>query len=184
MWLPLDIDPENCDFKDVDRVLRVLDDYALSKLGVVEREPKMRQIVFIQRQVRTFLRTTRLVRCVRDGMKMIRAVKAMQRFADRAPYQAFFMKFERVFRKQIELDRAKRAKQQRRQAKIDAGEAVSDTSSVKEKKRIEKAKLMEEIFKKHVHEPIVKTQKLESEKARASDAEEKRDGSFVTTPSS
>ena len=28
-WLPIDIDPENCDFRDVDRVLKVLDEYAL-----------------------------------------------------------------------------------------------------------------------------------------------------------
>lgn len=32
-WLPIDIDPENCDFTDVDRVLKVLDDFALSKLA-------------------------------------------------------------------------------------------------------------------------------------------------------
>ena len=28
-WLPIDIDPDNCDFRDVDRVLKVLDEYAL-----------------------------------------------------------------------------------------------------------------------------------------------------------
>lgn len=38
-WLPIDIDPDNCDFKDVDRVLKVLDDYALKKLGVLENVP-------------------------------------------------------------------------------------------------------------------------------------------------
>lgn len=38
-WLPIDIDPDNCDFKDVDRVLKVLDDYALKKLGVLENQP-------------------------------------------------------------------------------------------------------------------------------------------------
>ena len=86
-WLPIDIDPENCDFKDVERVLKVLDDYALEKLGVLEGTPHMRQIVLIQRFVRYFLRTTRLVRCVRDGCKLIRAVKAMERFRARAPYQ-------------------------------------------------------------------------------------------------
>ena len=32
-WLPVFIDPENADFKDVGIVLKVLDDYALRKLA-------------------------------------------------------------------------------------------------------------------------------------------------------
>jgi len=35
-WLPLNIDPETANFKDVDRVLKVLDDYALKKLALYE----------------------------------------------------------------------------------------------------------------------------------------------------
>ena len=46
-WLPIDIDPENCDFRDVDRVLKVLDEYALEKLGVLENEPLLPQAVII-----------------------------------------------------------------------------------------------------------------------------------------
>ena len=46
-WLPIDIDPDNCDFKDVDRVLKVLDEYALSKLGKLENQPNLPQVVII-----------------------------------------------------------------------------------------------------------------------------------------
>ena len=84
-WLPIDIDPERCDFRDVDRVLKVLDDYALSKLGVLENVPHLPQIVIIQRAIKGFLIRTRLTRCVRDCIKFIKAMKALQRFADRAP---------------------------------------------------------------------------------------------------
>ena len=35
-WLPLNIDPETANFSDVDRVLKVLDDYALEKLADFE----------------------------------------------------------------------------------------------------------------------------------------------------
>ena len=48
-WLPLDIDPDNCDFKDVGRVLKVLDDYSLRKLAKYEGEPLLPEIITIQR---------------------------------------------------------------------------------------------------------------------------------------
>lgn len=59
-WLPIDIDPENCNFSDVDRVLKVLDDYALQKMAILHKQPKLPQAVLIQRFVRTYLRTTRV----------------------------------------------------------------------------------------------------------------------------
>ena len=46
-WLPLDIDPEKANFDDVARVLKVLDDYALTKLAVMEDEPLLPQIIRI-----------------------------------------------------------------------------------------------------------------------------------------
>ena len=36
-WLPIDLDPENCSFSDVDRVLKVLDEYALQKMAIVNK---------------------------------------------------------------------------------------------------------------------------------------------------
>ena len=46
-WLPLDIDPENCNFSDVDRVLKVLDDYAIKKLSQIEDEPNLPAVIRI-----------------------------------------------------------------------------------------------------------------------------------------
>ena len=46
-WLPLDIDPENCNFSDVERVLKVLDDYAIKKLSKIEEEPNLPAIIKI-----------------------------------------------------------------------------------------------------------------------------------------
>lgn len=101
-WLPIDIDPENCDFRDVDRVLKVLDDYALQKLGVLENVPHLPQIVIIQRAIRGFLIRTRLARCVRDGIKFIKAMGALQKFADRAPQKTFFYKYDCIHGEEIE----------------------------------------------------------------------------------
>ena len=55
----------------------MLDEYALQKLGKLENEPLLPQVVIIQRAIRSYLIRTRLTRCVRDGIKMVRAVKAM-----------------------------------------------------------------------------------------------------------
>ena len=41
------IDPENCSFSDVDRVLKVLDDYALQKMAILHDEPTLPQAVMI-----------------------------------------------------------------------------------------------------------------------------------------
>ena len=79
-WLPLNLDLEKACFDDVSRILRVLDDYALKKLANFEKEPLLPQVIRIQRAIRTFLVRTRLHRCVRDGIKFIRAMKAMSRF--------------------------------------------------------------------------------------------------------
>lgn len=65
-WLPLNIDPETANFSDVGRVLKVLDEYALEKLATYEDEPLLPNIVKIQRKIRSYLRTTRLQRAVRD----------------------------------------------------------------------------------------------------------------------
>jgi len=46
-WLPIDIDPENCDFKDVDKVLKVLNDFAIRKLGKLENQPLLLQVITI-----------------------------------------------------------------------------------------------------------------------------------------
>ena len=35
-WLPLNINPDTANFEDVGRVLKVLDDYALKKLAIME----------------------------------------------------------------------------------------------------------------------------------------------------
>lgn len=95
-----------------------------------------------------------MARCVRDCVKLIRGMKAIQRFADRAPFQKFLVNFDRIHGNQMMIDRVERQKEREfkermedRQRRIDAGEAVSDTSSQKEAKRIEKEKLMEKIRK-------------------------------------
>ena len=84
-WLPLDIDPEKANFSDVGRVLKVLDDYALKKLAILEDEPLLPYIIRIQRAFRSFLVQTRLRRCVRDGLKFIRMIKNLADFEYRAP---------------------------------------------------------------------------------------------------
>ena len=78
----------------MDRVLKVLDDYALQKLGVIENVPHLPQIVIIQRAIKGYLARTRLTRCVRDGLKFIRAMRVMQKLADRAPQANFFYKYD------------------------------------------------------------------------------------------
>ena len=77
--------------------MKVLDEYALTKLGMLENEPLLPQVVIIQRAIRSYLIRTRLTRCVRDGMKMIKAVKAMQRYADQVPYQHFLSKYDEMY---------------------------------------------------------------------------------------
>ena len=84
-WLPLDIDPENCNFNDVDRVLKVLDDYAIKKLSQIEDEPNLPAIIKIQRAIKSYLISTRLRRAVRDIVKVNKFIKALMRFEDRAP---------------------------------------------------------------------------------------------------
>ena len=84
--------------------MKVLDEYALTKLGKLENQPLLPQVVTIQRAIRSFLIRTRLTRCVRDGMKMIKAVKAMQRYANQAPYQHFFAEYDEMFGERIEHD--------------------------------------------------------------------------------
>ena len=46
-WLPLDIDPSTANFKDVGRVLKVLDDYVLKKLAAFEDEPLLPYVIRI-----------------------------------------------------------------------------------------------------------------------------------------
>ena len=43
----MNIDPETANFKDVGRVLKVLDDYALRKLAKYEDEPLLPEIITI-----------------------------------------------------------------------------------------------------------------------------------------
>ena len=113
-WLPIDIDPENCDFSDVDRVLKVLDDYALQKMTILHDDDRIPKIVQIQRYMRTYLRTTRLQRCVRAITKVVRAIRAMQRFSNRAPYQQFLYKFECVYGEEVEKNLASKARKKDR----------------------------------------------------------------------
>ena len=100
-WLPLDIDPENCNFSDVERVLKVLDDYAIKKLSKIEEEPNLPAIIKIQRACKSYLISTRLRRAVRDVIKVNKFRAALQKFEERAPPQTFFYKYERQFRQEI-----------------------------------------------------------------------------------
>ena len=134
----MDIDPENCNFSDVDRVLKVLDDYALEKMALLQKEPKLPKIIHLQRYIKSWLKTTRLTRCVTKMLRMIRFKNIMQRFADRAPLQRFFYQFDVVHGKEIERELRVKAKMEERERKLAAGEQVSDTSSVKENKKQEK----------------------------------------------
>ena len=82
--MPMNIDPETANFGDVTKVLKVLDDYALRKLAEFEKEPNLPEIIAIQRAIKSYLISTRLKRCIRDGIKMIRAMKAIEKFSRRA----------------------------------------------------------------------------------------------------
>ena len=129
----------------MDRVLKVLDEYALQKLGVLENEPLLPQVVLIQRAVRGWLARTRLTRCVRDGIKFCKAMRAMQNFANRAPQQHFFSQYDLAFGETIEADLKIKLKREEREKRIAAGENVSDTSSMKEEKRKKKDAYLQEI---------------------------------------
>ena len=43
----MDIDPDNCNFDDVNRVLKVLDDYALRYLAKAESDDRLPSIIRI-----------------------------------------------------------------------------------------------------------------------------------------
>ena len=74
-------------------------------------------------------------------------MKALQRYADKAPYQHFFTAYDQVYGKDIEKDLKIRAKKEDRERRIAAGENVSDTSSTKERKKIEREELLTMIRK-------------------------------------
>lgn len=78
---------------------------------------------------------TRLKRCVSRGLRFIHGLKAIAQFEDRADRWAFFYKHEVLFREDIALAKIKRDKLNERIRKELAGEELSDTSSVKEKKK-------------------------------------------------
>ena len=59
----------------------------------------------------------------------------------------FFYKYERQFRQEIEESKIKREKMQERQKRIDAGEVVSDTSSMKARKKEKKKAYLAKIRK-------------------------------------
>ena len=101
-WLPLDIDPETADFKDVDRVLKVLDDYALRKLALFENQPLLPNIIHIQRAIKSYLITTRLKRCVRDCIRLISGMKAISAFELRSQRQQLFNKHDSIWHEEID----------------------------------------------------------------------------------
>ena len=78
---------------------------------------------------------TRLKRCVSRGLRFIRGLKAIARFEDRADRWILFYKHEVLFQEDIALAKIKRDKLNERIRKQLAGEELSDTSSVKEKKK-------------------------------------------------
>ena len=64
------MDPDKCDFGDVHRVLRVLDDYALKHLAKAEHDDRLPSIIRIQRFMKSYIICTRLQRCARKVIKM------------------------------------------------------------------------------------------------------------------
>ena len=110
-WLPLNLDLENACFDDVSRILNVLDDYALKKLAKLEKEPLLPQVIRIQRAIRSFLVRTRLHRCVRDGIKFIRGMRAMARFEERSTQQQIFYRYELQHEEAIKESKTKAVKQ-------------------------------------------------------------------------
>lgn len=110
----MNIDPNTANFNDVSRVLKVLDDYALKKLAAFEDEPLLPEIIRIQRAIRGYLAKTRLKRCVRDGIRFIHGMKAMQKFELRAQRQQFIYQYELSFREAIEQSTRKRLKKEER----------------------------------------------------------------------
>lgn len=130
-WLPLNIDPETANFDDVGRVLKVLDDYALKKLAHYEGDPQLPYVIRIQRAIRSYLASSRVKRLLRDCVKVVRFRKVCSRFERRANLMQLFNQHDTIWKDEIENKRRKREKHAERQRKIDAGEAVSDSSSVK-----------------------------------------------------
>ena len=45
--MPLNINPDTANFADVGRVLKVLDDYALKKLAIMEDQPLLPYVIRI-----------------------------------------------------------------------------------------------------------------------------------------
>ena len=138
-WLPLNIDPDTADFKDVGRVLKVLDDYSLRKLAFYEGEPLLPEIITIQREVRSWLRRTALHRCVYRGIKFIRGIKAIMRWEERLYPMTVFYRHEALFEADIKRKAHKRMRLRERETKAIETGYLSDSSSTKEVKAQEKA---------------------------------------------
>lgn len=68
---------------------------------------------------------------MRDGIKFCKMVKAIQRFADRAPQTHFFHQYEITHGETIEAALKLKHKKDERERRIADGENVSDTSSTK-----------------------------------------------------
>jgi len=58
--------------------LKKLDDFSFRRLAVCDNIPILPQVIKIQRYIRSYLRKTRLKRCVRDGMKVWRMVQNLE----------------------------------------------------------------------------------------------------------
>jgi len=131
----------------------VLDEYALEKMAILQKEPKLPKIIHLQRFIRSWLRTTRLRRCVSRIMRMVRLKNILQKFSERAPLQRFFNQYDVVHGKKIERELILKAKQEARDRKLAAGEQISDSSSTKEVKRAEKDELIDNIRRISVQGP-------------------------------
>ena len=73
---------------------------------------------------------------------MQKAVKTLQKFANKAPYLYFFAAFERVHGKELEQTLKTKEKKRERMRRIASGENVSDSSSTKEQKRVKREELL------------------------------------------
>jgi hypothetical protein len=82
-WVPTHLDLETASYSDVDKILKVLDDYSFKILSVINKEPRLPFIIKIQRFVRSFMRQSKLKRFVRDIMKINKLVQCCEGFKER-----------------------------------------------------------------------------------------------------
>ena len=66
------------------------------KLAVLDNKPLLPYVVKLQRYIKSYLRKTRLVRCVRDGLKVCRMVHAFTRINKRITMSLPYRRYQKL----------------------------------------------------------------------------------------